>query len=99
MNAEQLTDELNSLLSLLNEQQTEIDDIQEKFQVALTGVLRLVGNGAPTLTNLHGNSEDLKGYIIQLNANVVETTTKSYQSLRKRIETVLDLVSSSDRKS
>ena len=94
MNTEQLAEELNSLLSLLSEQQAEIDTIQEKFQVALTGILRLVGEGAPTLTNLHGNTENL-----QLNANVAETTTKSYQSLRKRIEAVIELVSSSDRKS
>ncbi|MGY5871995.1 MAG: hypothetical protein RTV72_07130 [Candidatus Thorarchaeota archaeon] len=99
MNTEQLAEELNSLLSLLSEQQAEIDTIQEKFQVALTGILRLVGEGAPTLTNLHGNTENLKGYLIQLNANVAETTTKSYQSLRKRIEAVIELVSSSDRKS
>jgi len=99
MNNEQLTDELNSLLSLLNEQQKEIDSIHEKFQIALSGVLRLVGASAPTLTNLHGKTEDLKGYLIRLSTDVIETTTKSYQSLRIRIEEVLELASSSDRKS
>ncbi|MHA1864645.1 MAG: hypothetical protein ACTSWA_12815 [Candidatus Thorarchaeota archaeon] len=99
MNNEQLTDELKSLLSLLNEQQKEIDSIQEKFQIALSGVLRLVGTSTPTLTNLHGKTEDLKGYLIQLNTDVIETTTKSYQSLRIRIEEVLELASSSNRKS
>jgi hypothetical protein len=99
MNTEQLTEELNSLLTLLNDQQTEIDTIQEKFQVALTGILRLIGEGAPTLTNLHGNTEDIKGYLIQLNTDVVETRKKSYQSLRKRIETMIEFVPSLDRKS
>lgn len=99
MNNEQLTDKLNSLLSLLNEQQVEIDTINDKFQVALSGVLRLIGESSPTLTNLHGKTEDLKGYLIQLNTDVIETTTKSYESLRKRIEEVIELALSSDRKS
>jgi len=99
MNNEQITDELKSLLSLLNEQQTEIESVHEKFQIALTGVLRLVGESSPTLTNLHGKTEDLKGYIIQLNTDVIKTTIESYQSLRKRVEDVIELVTSSNRKS
>jgi len=96
MNDEQLANELNNLLTQLKEQQVEIDTIQEKFQVALTGVLRLVGESTPTLTNLHGKTEDLRGYILQLNTEVAQTTTKSYQTLRNRVE---ELLSSSDRKS
>jgi hypothetical protein len=99
MNDEQLADELNALLSILNEQQVEIGAIQEKFQIALTGVLRLVGESTPTLTNLHGKTENLKGYILQLNTEVAQTTIKSYQSLRNRVEELIKLVSSSNRKS
>ncbi len=99
MNNEQIVDELDSLLTLLNEHQKEIDAIHEKFQVALTGVLRLVGEGTPTLTKLQGKTKDLTGYLITLNTDVIETTTKSYQSLRKRIEEIIELTSLSDRKS
>jgi archaellum component FlaC len=99
MNDEQLANELNTLLSQLNERQLEIDTIQEKFQVALTGVLRLVGESTSTLTNLHGTTEDLKGYLFQLNTEVVQTTSKSYQSIRNMVEELIELVSSSDRKS
>ena len=99
MNDEQLADNLHALLSLLNEQQMEINMIQEKFQVALTGVLRLVGESTPILANLHGKTEDVKGYLIQLNTEAAQTTAKSYQLLRNRIETLVDLVSSPDRKS
>jgi hypothetical protein len=100
MNNEQLTKKLDTILSLLNEQQGEVNSIHEKFQVALTGVLRLIGeNNSPTLKNLQGNSQDLKGYLIQLNTEVVKTTTKSYESLRNGIEELLELVSSPDRKS
>jgi hypothetical protein len=99
MNDVQLIDSLHALLSLLNEQQAEIDTIQEKFQVALTGILRLVGEGSPTLTSLHGNTEDLRGYLLQLNTQVAQTTAKSYHSIRKRVEELIELVSSSDRKS
>lgn len=98
MNNEQIVNELNSLLTLLNEQQKEIDTIHEKFQVALTGVLRLVGE-TPTLTHLHGKTEDLKGYLIQLNIDVIKTTTKSYQVLRKRVEEAIESALPSDRKS
>jgi len=99
MNDEQLTEGLHALLSLLNDQQEEIDTIQEKFQVALTGVLRLVGEGVPTIANLHGKTENLKGYLLQLNTEVAQTTAKSYRFMRKRVEELIELVSSSDRKS
>jgi len=99
MNDEKLADDLHALLSLLNEQQVEIDKIQEKFQIALTGVLRLVGESTPTLTNLHGKTEDLRGYLLQLNTEVAQTTAKSYQSLKNRIEKIIELISSPDRKS
>ena len=100
MNNEQLTKELNAILSLLNEQQEEVNAIHEKFQIALTGVLRLIGdNTSPTLKNLHGNSQDLKGYLVQLNTDVVKTTSKSYESLRTKIEDLLVLISTYDRKS
>jgi hypothetical protein len=101
MNDEQLIEELNSILTLLNEGESEITEIQEKFQVALTGVLRLVGTESEStiLSKLQGNVEDLKGYLIHLNSDVVQTTTKSYETLRNRIEEVLESLSSSDRKS
>jgi hypothetical protein len=99
MNEEQIVEELQALLSLLNEQQKEIEIIQEKFQVALTGILRLVGEGTPTLVNLHGKTEDLKGYLIQLNTEVVKTSSKSYQSLKTKMESLIESISSSDRKS
>ena len=100
MNNEQLTKELNIILNLLNEQQREVNAIHEKFQVALTGVLRLIGNDtSPTLMNLEGNPQDLKGYLIQLDTDVLETTTDSYEAVRTKIEELLELVSASDRKS
>jgi hypothetical protein len=99
MNKKQLTEDLNDILYLLNERQGEIDTIHEKFQVALTGILRLIGETTPTLTNLHGKTEDLTGYLIQLNSEVIKTTSESYQSLRIQIERVIESVSTSDRKS
>jgi hypothetical protein len=99
MNNEQLIKELNDLLSLLDVHQIEVGTLQEKFQVALTGSLRLVGESAPILRNLQGNTEDLKGYLIQLNIDVTKATTQSYQSLRNKIKEVLEVVSSADRKS
>ncbi len=93
MNNERLREELNAILMQLNTQQNEIIEIQEKFQVALTGVLRLVGKEAPILSKLQGNPEDLKGYLIHLNSDVVATTTKSYESLRIRIEEVIESLS------
>ena len=99
MNNENLIKELENLLSLLDEHQIEVGALQEKFQVALTGALRLVGGSTPIIRNLQGNTEDLKGYLIQLNIDVTKATTQSYQSLRKKIEEVLESVSSTDRKS
>lgn len=100
MNNEQMTTELKTILSLLKEQQGEVNAIHEKFQVALTGVLRIIGeHDSPTLKNLQGSTQDLKGYLIQLNTDVVKTTTKSYESLKSRIEDLLELVSFPDRKS
>jgi hypothetical protein len=99
MSNERLTKELDNILSLLDEHKAEVDALQEKFRVALTGILRLVGVSTPILTNLQANTEDLKGYLIQLNIDVSQATTQSYQSLRNKIEEIQELVSSTDRKS
>ena len=99
MNNEELREELTAILRLLDAGQNEVAEMQEKFQVALTGVLRLVGNEAPILSKLQGDPEDLKGYLIHLSSDVATATTKSYESLRNQIDNLLQSLSSPDRKS
>ena len=98
MKNEQVIDELNSLLEFLNQQLDEIDSLHEKFLVALTGVLRLANDGDSLLTRLHGEPENLKSYVIQMAMRISDTTTQSYETIRQRIETIIDSTPT-DRKS
>ncbi|RDE11780.1 MAG: hypothetical protein C4K48_10835 [Candidatus Thorarchaeota archaeon] len=98
MKNEQVIDELNSLLKFLNEQLDEIKALHEKFLVALTGVLRLANDDDSLLTKLHGEPENLKSYLIQMAMRMSDTTTQSYETIRKKIETIIGSTPT-DRKS
>lgn len=98
MKNEQVIDELSSLLESLDHQLDEIKALHEKFLIALTGVLKLTNDDDSILTKLHGDPENLKSYLIQMTVKMSDTTTRSYERIRQRIETLIDLISK-DRKS
>jgi hypothetical protein len=98
MRSEQLVNELHTLLSLLNQQIDKFQVSHEKLQVALAGVFRIMNDDSPLLANLQGDPAHLKSYVIRLSSDLSESTMHSYDSLRKKIEDLID-TASRDRKS
>jgi hypothetical protein len=98
MTNEQLLSDLKSLLDYFNQQLNEIKSSQDRFLVALTGVLKVTNPDNTLLTKLHGDSESLNSYLIQTAIHLSDSVIQSYESASKRIESIIQVLSI-DRKS
>ena len=84
----QLTDLRNNTVRM----QSEIDQEYEKFQMALSGVLRILsGDGNAILKAIQGSPEEVKGYLIQLASQLHQHTTESWESLKQEMDGVIEL--------
>jgi hypothetical protein len=93
MKNEQLINELNSILNQLDQQIIDFQASCEKLQVALVGVLRITNDDGFLLSNLRGNPEHLKSYLIRLCSELSTSATQSYKGLRERVEGLIDSIS------
>ncbi len=85
----QLTELRNSTVRM----QREIEQEYEKFQVALSGVLRILsGDGSAILKAIQGSPEEVKGYLIQLASQLGRHTTESWESLKMELDNMIELV-------
>ena len=85
----QLTELRNNTVRM----QSEIEQEYEKFQVALSGVLRILsGDGSAILKAIQGSPEEVKGYLIQLASQLRRHTTESWESLKMELDNMIDLV-------
>ena len=88
MSKDKIRTELQVYLEQLDEQQHLVISAHDKFRIALAGTLKLISDGPMTLKHLHGTPENLKGYLIQLNNDLFDTTKNAFAHLRKTIESV-----------
>jgi len=91
MSKEQIQAELKSYLTELDKQEKLVLSAHEKFRVVLASTLKLFKNESASLMILQGNSEALKGYLIQQNETLLDMTKSAFQGLRKELETILEL--------
>lgn len=84
--------EITSIMDYIEETKNRVELDYDKFQVALTNTLRLLGDTNPTLAKLKGDAEDLKGYLVKTSTGMRETAIQPYHQLRKRMEKVLRLL-------
>ena len=78
-NPEDLIVQLTELRNNTVRMQSEIDQEYEKFQMALSGVLRILsGDGNAILKAIQGSPEEVKGYLIQLASQLHQHTTESW---------------------
>lgn len=75
--------ELKRILEVVKELLAESKEELDKFQVALTGTLRLLDGETTTLSALQGNPAELRGYVLQL-------TTQMSNNSDERFEKILD---------
>ena len=90
---ENLVLQLTELRSNTVRMQSEIEQEYEKFQVALSGVLRILsGDGSAILKAIQGSPEEVKGYLIQLAIQLRQHTTESWESLKIELDNMIELV-------
>jgi len=91
-NPETLILQLTELRSNTVRMQDEIEQEYEKFQVALSGVLRILsGDGSTILKAIQGSPEEVKGYLIQLASQLRQHTTESWESLKLELDNMIEL--------
>lgn len=91
-NPESLVLQLTELRSNTVRMQDEIEQEYEKFQVALSGVLRILsGDGSTILKAIQGSPEEVKGYLIQLASQLRQHTTESWESLKLELDNMIKL--------
>lgn len=83
MDSDSLDVELKRILEVVKELLAESKEELDKFQVALTGTLRLLDGETTTLSALQGNPAELRGYVLQL-------TTQMSNNSDERFEKILD---------
>lgn len=91
-NPETLVLQLTELRSNTVRMQDEIEQEYEKFQVALSGVLRILsGDGSTILKAIQGSPEEVKGYLIQLASQLRQHTTESWELLKLELDNMIEL--------
>ena len=91
--SESLVLQLTELKNNTVRMQNEIEQEYEKFQVALSGVLRILsGDGSAILKAIQGSPEEVKGYLIQLASQLRQHTTESWESLKMELDNMIELV-------
>ncbi|MFX0054740.1 MAG: hypothetical protein ACFFAD_07440 [Candidatus Hermodarchaeota archaeon] len=95
-----LADNLRAILLQIESSRESIEKGHEKFQIALSGALRLLDDNNPMLEKLRGSPDDLKGFVLNLVAELSTETISHWESLHSQIEQILvNLPESHDRKS
>ena len=96
---ENLVLQLTELRSNTVRMQSEIEQEYEKFQVALSGVLRILsGDGSVILKTIQGSPEEVKGYLIQLASQLRQHTTESWESLKLELDSMIELAQGEENK-
>lgn len=81
--------EITSIIDYIEETRNRVGLDYDKFQVALSNTLRLLGGPNPTLVRLKADAEDLKGYLVKTSTEMRKTALQPYDQLRTRLEKVL----------
>ncbi|MFW9966617.1 MAG: hypothetical protein ACFFEA_05630 [Candidatus Thorarchaeota archaeon] len=95
-----LSSQLRGLLLQIESSRDSIEKAHDKFQIAISGVFRLLDEGSPMLEKLRGSPDDLKAFVLKLVTELGMETISHWESLRAQIEQILVNMSEfHDRKS
>ncbi len=92
MTKEAIVTELASIIDSIEETRTRLGMDYDKFQIALTNILRLLSDTSPTLVRLKGDTEDLKGYLVKTSTEIRQTVLQPFDQIKTRMEKVLGLI-------
>jgi hypothetical protein len=81
--------QLTEIIKRLEKTRLSVGHDHEKFRVALTGVLRLLSSNKATLKGLQGTPDELKGYILNLAAELSQESARQWELFKSQLETIL----------
>ncbi|MHA1576859.1 MAG: hypothetical protein ACTSU3_05815 [Candidatus Thorarchaeota archaeon] len=81
MDTDSLSIELKRIFEIVEELLEESKGELERFQVALTGTLRLLDGENTTLLALQGNPTELRGYILQLTTQLSRNSVERFEKI------------------
>jgi hypothetical protein len=84
-----LANQLREVLLQIELSRESIEKGHEKFQIAITGALRLLDDNNSMLEKLRGSPDDLKGYVLKLVTELSMETINHWKSLHEQIEQIL----------
>ena len=66
-----------------------------KFEVALTGILRLLSGEGTSITSIKGSPSDLMGYLVRLLSELQRDSLSSLETIRMKLTALQDTVKNS----
>jgi hypothetical protein len=87
--SDSLANQLREVLLHIESSRESIEKGHEKFQIAITGALRLLDDKSSMLEKLRGSPDDLKGFVLKLVTNLSAETISHWESLHAQIEQIL----------
>jgi hypothetical protein len=95
-----LSNQLRGVLLQIESSRDSIEKAYDKFQIAISGALRLLDDNAPMLEKLRGSPDDLKAFVLKLVTELGMETISHWESLQAQIKQILVNMSEfHDRKS
>lgn len=86
-----IIDQLAIVLETIAETRDDIQQEHQRFNVALTGGLRLLlESNKSTLAALHGSPENLVGYLLKMAEETHSNMMKRHESLRLQLVEILE---------
>lgn len=99
VNTDEIEQQVILLLDEIENAKNTIENQYNKLQIALSSTLRLLnGSETKTLDALHGNSGNLKSYLISMVSGIKNETTDRLLSLEQRTRDISQLLSDINRK-
>lgn len=95
MDSDSLGIELKKILEVVKELLEESKEEQDKFQIALTGTLRLLDGETTTLSALQGSPAELRGYILQLTTKMSKNSAERFEKILEHLTTVIKITADS----
>lgn len=95
MDTENIQTQLKELLEQITETKDELAQEYEKFEVALTGALRLLSGEGTSITSIKGNPRDLIGYLIRFLSDMQHNTLLGLETIQEKLTVLQESVQNS----
>lgn len=91
MEDDNLIEQIISLSARIALAREEIEQMHDKFQVALTGIFRLLSEGKnPPIERMQADTEQLKGYVIRLASQMRQASLDICDTMKSGLASIIE---------